>query len=55
MIDLSGTPAEITFTIEVKRAATGLTEKYQLVGHVVPQPETNVGEADDSQSRDISA
>ena len=55
MIDLAGQPAEVHFTIEVKRAATGLTETYQMVGHVVPQPETDVGETDDSQPRDISA
>ena len=53
MIELAGKPAEVHFTIEVKRAATGLTETYQMVGHVVPEP--TVGEENDSQPRDISA
>lgn len=53
MIELAGKPAEVHFTIEVKRAATGLTETYQMVGHVVPEP--IVGEENDSQPRDISA
>ena len=55
MIELEGKPAEVHFTIQVKRAATGLTETYQMVGHVVPEPDPNVGEADDSQPRNISA
>ena len=32
MATLQGQPAELRMTIEVKRAATGLTETYQLVG-----------------------
>ena len=56
MISLSGQPAEISFTIDVKRAATGLTETYQMVGHVMPaDPQVTEGEDDDSQPRDISA
>lgn len=55
MIELSGKPAEVHFTIEVKRAATGITETYQMVGHVVPEPTPIVGEENDSQPRDISA
>jgi hypothetical protein len=44
MSDLVSEPSEIRFTIEVKRAATGITETYQMTGHVVdlpnePQPE----------------
>jgi hypothetical protein len=46
MTDLLSAPAEIHFTLEITRAATGLTETVEMVGHVVqppepdPQPET---------------
>lgn len=32
MIELAGQPAEIRFTLEIKRAATGLTETVEMVG-----------------------
>jgi len=31
---LSGPPAELRMTIQVKRAATGQVETFELVGHV---------------------
>lgn len=39
MIELSGQPAELHFTLEIKRAATGLTETVQMVGHIAAQPQ----------------
>ena len=39
MSDLSGKPAEVHFTISIKRAATGLTEHYQMVGRVDNAPQ----------------
>ena len=35
MSDLTAEPAEIAMTIKVTRAATGLTEVFDLVGQVV--------------------
>ena len=34
MSDLQGQVGELTFTVEVKRAATGLTETHELKGFV---------------------
>ena len=39
MPDLSSQPAEIRFTLEITRAATGLVETVEMVGHIVPTPE----------------
>ena len=39
MIELAGQPAEVRFTIEIKRAATGLTDTVEMVGVVQPSPE----------------
>ena len=39
MIDLATQPAELRFTLEIKRAATGLTETVEMVGHMQPQAE----------------
>lgn len=41
MIDLTGQPGELHFTVQVKRAATGETETYELIGHIgqTEQPE----------------
>ena len=35
MSDLTAEPAEVAMTIEITRAVTGLTEVFDLVGHVV--------------------
>lgn len=35
-MDLLSQPAEITFTLTIKRAATGLVETYHMVGHIAP-------------------
>ena len=32
MINLTGQPGELRFTIEIKRAETGVVEKYEAVG-----------------------
>ncbi len=40
MSDLIAPPAEISFTVTVKRAATGIEETFNMVGHVESiQPE----------------
>jgi hypothetical protein len=39
MPDLISQPAEIRFTLEITRAATGLKETVEMVGHVIPQLE----------------
>ena len=31
--DLKGPPAELRFTVTIKRAATGATETYDMIGH----------------------
>jgi len=35
MSELNAEPAEVEMTIEITRAATGLKEVFNLVGHVV--------------------
>jgi len=37
MSELTGQPAEVRMTIEIKRAATGQTEMFDLVGHIEAQ------------------
>lgn len=37
MSDLTGQPAELTFRLEIKRAATGQTEVFDMVGHIAPK------------------
>jgi hypothetical protein len=32
MIELNGQPAEVAFTITIKRKETGLEETYELIG-----------------------
>lgn len=39
MAELGGQPGELRFSIEIKRAATGEVEKYELVGKVTDEPE----------------
>jgi hypothetical protein len=34
MADLQGKPGELRFTIEVKRAATGKVETFEMIGKV---------------------
>ena len=34
MNDLTGQPGELHFTVQVKRAATGETKTYELIGHI---------------------
>lgn len=38
MIELEGQPAELHFTLEITRAATGLRETVELVGHINTPP-----------------
>jgi hypothetical protein len=43
MSDMHGPHAELRFTVVVKRAATGETETFDMVGRIAqaePQPET---------------
>jgi hypothetical protein len=47
MINLGSEPAELRFTLEITRAATGLTETVEMVGHIVPtEPEPTVIEGE---------
>lgn len=46
MTNLVGPPPDVTFTLTIKRAATGLEEHYQMVGHVLPQPTKTEKEQD---------
>ena len=39
--ELTAEPAEVAMTIEITRAATGLTEVFDLVGHVVGYEKLN--------------
>ena len=36
MANLSTQPAELRFTVEIKRAETGKTETVEMVGHIKP-------------------
>jgi len=38
-MELEGQTGELRFTVEIKRAATGETETYELVGKVVEEDE----------------
>lgn len=42
MIDLSGQPGELRFTLQVKRAATGVTETVEYVGRIAPATDTPI-------------
>ena len=39
MVELKGKEGELRFTVEVKRAATGKVETYELVGKVTDDTE----------------
>lgn len=39
MADIAGQPAELRFTLEITRAATGEKETVEMVGHVNLTPE----------------
>lgn len=34
MAELNGQPGEVRMTIEIRRAATGETETYELIGNI---------------------
>lgn len=36
---LLGTPGELRFTVEIKRAATGEVETHELIGKLLPEEE----------------
>ena len=56
MIQLAGEKAELRFTLEIKRAATGLVETYEMVGHVDPDElQKLVGAENGSNTLDSSA
>lgn len=38
-MNIQGQPAEVTMTVHITRAATGLTETYELKGRAVLPPE----------------
>jgi hypothetical protein len=37
VIELNGQPANLFFTLEVTRAATGKTETFEMIGHADPE------------------
>lgn len=39
MLDIAGQPAELRFTLEITRAATGLKETVEMVGYANLTPE----------------
>ena len=39
MPELQGQPAEVRFTLSIKRAATGLTDTFDMVGKILPEGE----------------
>ncbi len=39
MSELQGQPGELRFTVEIKRAATGETETYELIGTIADEQE----------------
>lgn len=39
MIDLQSQPAELRFTLEITRAATGKTDIIEMVGYTQPEPQ----------------
>lgn len=39
MPDLENKPGELHFTLEITRAATGITETVEMVGHVIHDEE----------------
>ena len=54
MNELKGQPSAISFTVTVKRAATGIEETYDMVGHVVSgeptEPTEQLKENDDGRN-----
>lgn len=38
-MDLVGQDGELQFTLQIIRAATGITETYEMVGHVISSPD----------------
>jgi hypothetical protein len=36
-INLAGEKAELRFMVEITRAATGVVEQYEMVGHASPE------------------
>lgn len=57
MIELKGTPGELSFTVTVKRKATGKVETFHMIGHVLPEPEKPEAKEgdDDGHPRDSGA
>lgn len=43
MSSLMGTPGELSFTVQITRAATGLTEEVQLVGRITADQAESLG------------
>jgi hypothetical protein len=44
MAELTTQPAEVKFTLEITRAATGEKEIVEMVGHIVAQDEQTEGD-----------
>lgn len=51
MAELKGLPGELRFTVEIKRAATGKTETYEMVGTVGKEEDSGSNSLDSSPKR----
>jgi hypothetical protein len=49
MASLMGTPGELAFTLQITRAATGLTETVELVGRITGDQAEQLGIKTDTQ------
>jgi hypothetical protein len=49
MAELSGTPGEINFTLQITRAATGETEEVQMVGYLDPEQLKSLQESESKE------
>ena len=51
MISLQGSPGELTFTLQITRAATGQVEEVQLVGRITGEQAEQLGIETDTHSQ----
>jgi hypothetical protein len=42
LTQLIGQPAELTFTLQITRVATGKVETYDMVGYTIPTEEQQI-------------
>lgn len=51
MSNLQGQPGELRMTIEVKRAATGKVDTFELVGHADPEKLQEIVDAEKAKDQ----